>query len=524
MPEPTGDEPKVVHTHHRPEHDHIHDHDEPVPVEQNPIWQQDNVSLTSVGIDVGSSGTQVVFSKLLLRRIGEELTSRFVVVSRETWYRSPVGLTPYVHGDLIDAEALGRMVDVAYADAGAVPEDIDTGVVILTGEALRRRNAGRITRILAEQGGELVCASAGHNMEAQLAAYGSGAARRSYETGTRILNIDIGGGTTKLGLVDRGQVVATAAVTVGGRLAAVDENEVLQRLEPTGRDHAKEAGLDWHIGDTLALTEREHVGRHMAETLIDLLTSPRSDGPAVLAGPLPPREDIDGVIFSGGVAEYVYGRETRDFGDVGRALGGRLREHVDAGTFPFPVLPPGECIRATALGASEYSIQLSGSTGYISDPDALLPMRNVQVVRPELDLADEIDVTKVRSAIEERLGAFDVDLVRQDIALALDWAGLPSHERLFAFASGIKDAMRPALEAGRPLILVIDADIARSLGRLIRSELAIDNEILVIDGIRLWDFDYVDIGKLRFPSNTVPVTIKSLLFEDGRPGDGDPTS
>src|SRR5258707_1385948 len=205
--------------------DHDHDHFEADGrLEDNPLWIQDHVSLLSIGIDIGSSGTQVIFSRLNLRRLGEELSSRYFVVSRETLFQSPVSLTPYRSEELIDDAELGAIIDRAFAEAKLHPDDIDTGVVILTGEALRRENAEGIASLLAEQRGEFVCASAGHHMEATLAAFGSGAARVSHDSGKRILNVDIGGGTTKLPLVDPGPALATAAVHVGRRLLGVDEN------------------------------------------------------------------------------------------------------------------------------------------------------------------------------------------------------------------------------------------------------------------------------------------------------------
>ena len=172
------DDGETIYSGNDLKHDHDHDHDSPLPLEDNPIWQQDNVTLHSVGMDIGSSGTQVLFSRLHLRRIGEDLSSRYIVVRRDLLYQSPVSLTPYADGQEIDAEALGAMIDAAYRDARISPDQVDTGVVILTGEALRRSNAQRIAAILAERGGELVTATAGHNMEARLAAFGSGAARR----------------------------------------------------------------------------------------------------------------------------------------------------------------------------------------------------------------------------------------------------------------------------------------------------------------------------------------------------------
>ena len=194
---------------------HVHARD------SDPLWRQDNVALSTVGIDIGSSGTQVIFSRVHLRRLAEDLTSRYYVVARETLFQSAVALTPYQDEQRIDDAELGKVIDDAYEAAGLTPEKIDTGVVILTGEALRRENAQAIAAILSQKGGEFVTATAGHHMEAMLAAYGSGAARVSSDQSKRILNVDIGGGTTKLGLLDNGKVIATAAIHIGGRFQLV---------------------------------------------------------------------------------------------------------------------------------------------------------------------------------------------------------------------------------------------------------------------------------------------------------------
>jgi ethanolamine utilization protein EutA (predicted chaperonin) len=505
----------AVYSAHVPGHDHDHD-DEPLyPIEVNPIWQQDNVTLASVGMDIGSSGTQVVFSRLHLRRIGEDLTSRYVVVRRETRYRSPVALTPYVNAEHIDAEALGVIIDKAYAEARVDPADIDTGVVILTGEALRRRNAEAIAGILADRGGTLVTATAGHHMEAMLAGYGSGAAMASYDTGARILNIDVGGGTTKLAVLDAGRVVATAAVHVGGRLQVVDEAGAIVRLDPAGRSHAARAGYGWDVGDRAAPGELEKVAESMADAVVAAATGGPDAVPYFLTEPLGDLGRIDGVMFSGGVAEYVYGREEARFGDLGHPLGLALRRRVDDGVLPWPLLPAGECIRATALGASEYSVQLSGNTCWISDPDTLLPRRNLQVLRPAYVPGEVVDSAALASAIRRHLEVLDAGAA--DVALALSWSGPPRYQRLLAFARGIHDGLADRIGRGRPVYVVLDGDVAMTLGRLLCEELGVTTDVLVVDGLTLRDFDYVDIGRVRYPSNTVPVTIKSLVFEAAPP-------
>src|ERR1700722_11153172 len=367
---------KVLHV-HAPGVEYDHDHDdlpEPGALEDNPIWIQDHVSLTSVGIDIGSSGTQVIFSRVHLRRLGEEFSSHYFVVSRETLFQSPVVLTPYESELRIDQQALGSILDDAYAAARIGRESVDTGAVILTGEALRRENAQAIARTVAEHGGDLVCAAAGHHMEAMLAAFGSGTAEMSATTGQRLLNIDIGGGTTKLAVVERGRVLATAAFHVGGRMLGIQEQRRIFRLDPGGARLAARAGFPWTLGSIVGPADLDVLAESMATAVIQAVRDAELDGGArelYLTEPLRELGRIDGIVFSGGVAEYIYGREQRDFGDLGRRLGHSLAVRV--AETPWPLLLAKECIRATALGASEYSIQLSGNPLYVSNRAALLP-------------------------------------------------------------------------------------------------------------------------------------------------------
>ena len=181
---------------------------------------------------------------------------------------------------------------------------------------------------------------------------------------------------------------------------------------------------------------------------------------------------------------------------------------------PWPLLEAGECIRATALGASEYSVQLSGNTCFISNPGKLLPRRNLQVIQPPYDCADDIDPDAVAAAIRGHRRKFEVEEATHDIALSMHWKGAPAYERINAFARGIARGLDDMIAAGKPLFVVLDGDIAQSLGHMLKDELEVPVEVLVIDGVVLWDFDYIDLGKVRLPSRTVPVTIKSLVFSD----------
>jgi len=529
---------------HDADHEHgedsDHDHDDP---EDGPggvdmsLWMQDNVVLHSVGIDIGSSSTQVVFSKLHLQRVADQLSTRYVVVLREPLAQPPLTLTPYQSETLIDAQALGAMIEAAYAQAGLHPDEVDAGAVILTGEALRRENGQAIAAMLAEQGGEFVCATAGHHMESRLAVFGSGAARRSFDAGSRILNVDIGGGTTKLGLVDSGELVATAAVHCGGRLLVIDAQGVITRLDPQGRAHARRAGFEWQLGDVVTRAQLARVAQGMADALVRVLrgqATAQDRAELMLTEAMPDLGTVHGVMFSGGVGEYVYGREPRDFGDLGKLFGEALRAHLDADALPWPLLLAGECIRATVLGASEYSVQLSGNTTFISEPRALLPRKNLQVVPlPHVFGDAPVVAAEVAQALRSAFGAHDLVEGEQDVAVSLRWSGPPAYSRLTALKDGLLAGLAHSVAAGRPLYIVADGDIALTLGYLIHEDprvapapasasvvtaadepVAARSEVLVIDGVTLWGFDFIDLGRIRLPSNTVPVTIKSLVFSD----------
>jgi ethanolamine utilization protein EutA len=166
-------------------------------------------------------------------------------------------------------------------------------------------------------------------------------------------------------------------------------------------------------------------------------------------------------------------------------------------------------------------VQLSGNTSYISNPGELLPRRNLQVIQPPVETGDEIDPDQVEKAIRGHRKAFEVEGAEVDIALALRWTGVPAYERIANLAKGIIAGLGDHIAAQKPLYIMLDGDIAQTLGAILREELLIESEILAIDGVLLRDFDYIDLGRIRMPSYTVPVTIKSLVFSEdpqgGRP-------
>jgi len=483
------------------------------------IWRIENVELTTVGIDIGSSTSHLMFAGVRLQRKTQALSSQFVVVERKVLWKSPILLTPFLPDGTIDAAALGDFVSGAYAKAGLARSAVDTGAVILTGEAIKRTNARAIADLFAGDAGRFVCASAGHHLECVLAAHGSGAVALSRDGAGPVLNVDIGGGTTKLALCEAGRVSATSAFAVGGRLVAVDEEGRVSRIDDSARLAAEAAGVVLRLGERPAAGALEAVVEALAACAIACI---RGEKPSPLAQallltePLPPGPSAARLVFSGGVAEYIYGREARDFGDIARALARRVREAVDDGRIAGTLHEPTERIRATVIGASQFSVQVSGKTIHVGE-GASLPQRNVPVVAPVLSLGERIDAGAVAAAVQAALLRSPVE---EDGALAvsLHWQGDPEYPRLRALAEGLALALVPRATDAAAAIVVIDGDVARTLGYILEHELGLRRPVIVIDGIQLREFDFIDVGEVIRPADVVPVVIKSLLF----PADGTP--
>jgi ethanolamine utilization protein EutA len=499
------------------DHDHFHDEDGTADgaagLDVN--WVLDNVELRTVGVDVGSSTSHLLFARLHLQRLTESLSSRFVVVEREVLHRSPILLTPYrPDTGLIDVDVLSSFVKTTYAEAGLAPGDVDTGAVILTGAALERANARAVAELFAGQGGKFVCASAGHNLEGILAAHGSGAVGLSRERRGTLLHVDVGGGTTKLGVLHNGEVLSTAAIHVGGRLVAFDAEGCVTRIEPSARVVADALGISLALGSPLSLEDRRRLAGALVDILVDYLSG-RPTSELVRAFVL--TDDLDwhghapeGITFSGGVAEYVYGREPTRFGDLGPDVAAALRRALDDGRLPAKMVSLGEGIRATVLGASQFSVQLSGNTVHISDP-AVLPLRNLPVVYARLD-APELDADSIAQAIRNGFVRLDLREGEHPAAVALPWRGQPHYANLRALADGIARAMPRSLAAGFPLVVALESDVGASLGGILTEELDISSPMISIDGLQLVELDYVDVGEVILPANVVPVVVKSLAF------------
>jgi len=468
------------------------------------LIEEDEIELTSVGIDIGSSTSHLLFSKIVLERFD----ARYLVVERSILHQSGIMLTPYRQGEDIDADALGRFIAGEYRAAGLTPEAIDTGALILTGVAVRRRNARAIGDLFAAEAGKFVAVSAGDALEALMAAHGSGAVALSAECGAPVMNIDIGGGTTKIALCERGAVSAMTAVEAGARLVVFDECGRIERIEPFGRRDLDELHLALKPGDRMEDNTRTALAARMAARIAAAARG-EDAGDWLRLPPLNRPGHVGRIVFSGGVAEYIYGREESRYRDLGPDLAKAIEAETER--LRIPVADALEGIRATVIGASQYTVQVSGSTIFL-DPPGIVPIRNVPVIAPKFDLEGEIDSVRVASAVAAALGRLDFADGTRPVAVALRWCGSATFARLRGFCRGLIAGLAPILASRHPLILVVDGDIGGLIGIHCRQEEGLLNPIVSIDGVELKEFDFVDIGEGLRETGAVPVVIKSLLF------------
>jgi ethanolamine utilization protein EutA len=473
------------------------------------LVEEDEIVLTSVGVDIGSSTSHLLFSRLQLQR----QDSRYVTTSRQLLYESDILLTPYLDENTIDGGALGDFIDMQYHAAELRREEVDTGALILTGVALLRRNARTIAELFAQEAGRFVAVSAGDNLEATMAAHGSGAVALSEHGNRGVMNVDLGGGTTKVVICRHGRPAELMAMDIGARLLVHDASGVITRLEDAGQRIGETVGLDLAVGSAIRREDLERMASYMADQLIAAIRVNGSPGPAsplLRTPPLLHRDGVDAITFSGGVSEFIYGRQQQQFGDLGSLLAAEIRARSHE--LGAPLVEAAAGIRATVIGASQYTIQVSGSTIYVAPLEAL-PVRNVPVLTPRFPWTNEdFGPSAVGEAILDALSRFDLLGAETPVAVAFGWQGSATFGRLEAFCAGVLESMRTSLDRGHPLILVCDGDVGGLIGLHLHEEMRLSVPIISIDGIDLREFDYIDIGTLIPSSGAVPVVIKSLVF------------
>jgi len=468
------------------------------------------IKILSVGVDVGSSTSHLVFSNLVLKRDPGSITRRFNIEQRNIIYEGRIIHTPLLDDSTIDIITLTNFFKEEYQRAGIDPADIQTGAVIVTGESARKQNARQIAEALSNDAGRFVAATAGPNFESLIAAMGSGAAARSKDDNKTILSCDIGGGTSNIAITRNGETLSTSCISVGGRLLGVNSVGKIWRIDEPAAKVMEHLGLNYEIGDPISKADIEIIAGKFAEILFEVITSPATSNLArqlMLTADLNFPDRIDEYSFSGGVAELMYGG-LNNFDDMGQILADKMKLLASELTSPVIELP--NKIRATVIGAGAYSLSISGCSGF-RDDQISFPIRNVPVMRVDVDQT-KLSIEHVKSQINASFQRFDLQEGGEIVALYFKDPVRVSYPQLELFAQSIEAALANTIENKLPVILIFETDIASSVGNVIRRETDLKTNLLSLDELKLKEGDWVDIGEPLLAGQVFPVTVKSLVF------------
>lgn len=468
-----------------------------------------------MGVDVGTTTTQIVLSRLGVhnaRRPG--LVPRLEIDQREVLYQGDPQRTPLLSSDVVDADSLVRLVKEQIGQSGVDPLKIETGAVIITGETARTKNADAILKGIAQVAGDFIVTVAGPNLEAQIAARGSGAAAWSLQNYASIINVDVGGGSANAALFRLGKHLSSSAIMVGGRQAVIDrETKVLEYLPPPARVIIQAEGIDGLVvGQEVAVASLKRFTDAMADAIVDLASGLpcRYRKHVELSQPLDIREPVDAYTISGGIGSLYYKQafprtleEIARYGDVGPLLARSL--HENARWRSLRVIEPLQTQYATVLGAAGQQVTLSGSTIWV-DPGQL-PLRNLPVIELAVtgfESSEDI-AAAIATSVQHREGDGPV------FALALSCSGKLSYENAIELGKGIVFFRVNTESVNVPTVILIEQDYAKILGQIIKG-LNEKMTVVVIDQVGLQAGDFIDIGKPMFDGRIVPISVKTLVF------------
>ncbi len=472
-------------------------------------------SILSVGIDIGTSTTQLVFSSILIENTASEFSvPRIEIKDKEVIYKSDIYFTPLIDQETIDGQKVREIIEDEYKKVGFSPEDISTGAVIITGETARKENASLVLESLSGLAGEFVVATAGPDLEAIIAGKGAGTESFSKEEGCVAVNLDIGGGTTNIAVFKNGEVIDTACLDIGGRLIRLkDDNTEIEYISPKIKSLAQNAGINLMKHDSLTLNKAEAICMEMSRVLEEILgLAPKSESlELMLTGrDLKRNYTIDYVTFSGGVADYIY-EPTKDnvfrFNDIGILLG----KAISASLIPkrIKMRRLNETIRATVVGAGAHTVEISGST--ITYTSKCFPLKNIPILK--ISYEDESQgPDKLAESIGSKMDIYNFQSENQQVALALKGVKNPKYFQLIKTADSIIKGIGDYLKTQEHLIVVVENDMAKALGQTLYSMLNGSKDIICIDGISVDNGDYIDIGNPLGDGRVVPVVIKTLIF------------
>ncbi|MHA1196679.1 MAG: ethanolamine ammonia-lyase reactivating factor EutA [Promethearchaeota archaeon] len=477
--------------------------------------QAEYLKLISVGIDIGTSTSHLIFSRLTLKRERSffNMSNRFFLINREIIYEGDIIFTPLIDRNTIDIEAIIQFCEEEYKKAKITRDMIDTGVVIVTGETAKKQNAVEIADRLSSESGKFVSATAGPNFEAFLGIKGSGIVALSRDRQKTIMNVDIGGGTSNIAIASKGEVVSTSCINVGGRLLGIDENFKIWLIEEPTKRLMKALRMNYQLGDTIPEEDVKKIARAYAEALVEVMLG---DAKSPIAKMLMMTDDIDLTIpvdeysFSGGIGEFIYNNSDSkiQYGDIGWYLAEEIKALVKENG--MMVIEPENKIRATVIGAGSFSLSISGSTCYV-DEEIDLPINNIPVL-PVLVDQDNLTPEKLVKEIKRAYTQFDMVEGEDIVGLYFKERFLPRSDLLSIFAQGIEQALQNSIANKIPIVLLFRSDLAKILGLHIHRETTIKTNLICLDELELESGDFIDIGPPLYDTKAYPVTVKSLVF------------
>ncbi|MFZ6019856.1 MAG: ethanolamine ammonia-lyase reactivating factor EutA [Chloroflexota bacterium] len=478
----------------------------------------DSREMVSVGIDVGTTTTQLVFSRLAVSnfsRLGQ--IPRFQVSGKSVLYESPAYFTPLLTPDVVDVQKLSEIIRSEYQKAGIQPQQVETGAVIITGEIARTQNAEEILKAISSLAGEFVVTVAGPNVESLIAGRGSGAAAYSSEHYTTVTNVDIGGGTSNAAIFCSGEHLSSSALAVGGRQIVIEKtSSIVQHIAPPGQLIIKTLGLPIFVGKRVDLNVLQPFCDCMADLIADLIHGVQTElgRQLQLSPPLTHAAESKVLFISGGVGSYFYQpveihslADVTIHNDVGPLLAQSLR--LNPRIRQMRVEKPAQTLRATVLGAATQTITLSGST--IFTDASLLPLRNLPVIRPHFNNGDLHNPSKVKEAVQSAVLRWDLGQNSGHFAIALDLPPRLDFPTLQSLAAGLVQFFGELGQPGIPLVLITEADYAQVLGQTIRS-LNTHIPLISVDQVDLAEGDFIDIGEPILDGRVVPLSVKTLIF------------
>ncbi len=470
--------------------------------------------INSVGIDIGTSTTQLIFSKLTIENMATSYTvPRICIVDTEVIYRSDIYFTPLRDASTIDADGVKKIVRQEYDKAGMKPEDLKTGAVIITGETARKENADEVLSALSEMAGDFVVATAGPDLESVLSAKGAGTNILSKEKRNTVANIDIGGGTSNIAVFRKGNLVGTSCLDIGGRLVKIESGRISYISEKTAR-LIEHYGLDIKAGQAADEKKLRGLAEAMAAQLAMAVgLRPRDDFHLKMytndGKPLPEEISPDGITFSGGVAVIAYqetGEEKYKYGDIGILLGDAIRtKGFFAGTEIYPSV---ETIRATVVGAGTHTTEVSGST--IRYEEDVLPLKNIAVVK--MSEEEEAELPRLSESLSKKIEIYTDRNRDECVAIAFSGESFKTFDRVQELASAVIAGLRNYDNPAVPVLVIVENDIGKVLGNALKVLYEGKRKVICIDNIFVKDGDFVDIGRPVAGGRVVPVVTKTLIF------------